>query len=145
MVSGKHVERAETEALKEEANRLLAKGDHRRALALNEAVTSIDRSDCGSWLDAAQSAMELRLGLRTLELLKEAEPLCGGTELERWVNLESEALRQEERRCRVAQVVEAGVWELGSSESLVEGPGDRRGVMWLPEHRGEDVAAVAPA
>ena len=94
MVPGKHVERAETEALKEEANRLLAKGDHRRALALNEAVTSIDRSDCGSWLDAAQSAMELRLGLRTLELLKEAEPLCGGTELERWVNLESEALRR---------------------------------------------------
>ena len=36
--------------------------------------------------------------------------------------LEAEALGQQERGRGMAQVMETGVWELGASEGLVEGP-----------------------
>lgn len=43
------------------------------------------------------------------------------------------------------EVVEAGVRELGTSEGLLEGPADRRGMVRAAQNRREDVPAVARA
>jgi hypothetical protein len=77
-----------------EARRLLGEGDFQRAFALCESLIGAGSADCGLLLDAAECAIEMRSSGRALEILGQAEARCGGPQMERWVNLRSEALRR---------------------------------------------------
>jgi len=87
-------EQGDLNALKAQATQYLKRRDNRRALMLFESLLQRASTDSSIWLGAAECAIELGLGARALELLRDADTFLGESEREQWVNLRSEALRR---------------------------------------------------
>lgn len=76
------------------AESLLAKRDYKHALAFYERIVLSDPTRASGLLGAGECALSLGLGSRAMDLLGDSKTFNNPIDIERWVNLRSEAIRR---------------------------------------------------